>query len=115
AAILVVLALIPQLIFAGATVPRSEMSASSRAISDITITKWALELGGGITELEERFESQSTLVVRAPDGSVVAVEIPEQPYADAFEGGVGVRWAVLAGFAVLFTGGTLVVQERKRP
>jgi hypothetical protein len=91
------------------------MSAFSRAISDITITKWALELGGGITDLQERFEDQSTIVAEAPNGSTVVVEIPEQPYADAFDGDIWVRWAVLAGSAVLFTAGTLVVQQRKRP
>ncbi|MEX0782927.1 MAG: ATP-binding cassette domain-containing protein [Dehalococcoidia bacterium] len=115
AAILVVLALIPQLIFAGATVPRSDMSAGSRLISDLTVTKWALELEAGITDLDERFEQQGTITSIAPDGTPVTVEIPEQPYAEAFEGDVAVRWLVLAGFAVAFTAGTLAVQQRKRP
>jgi ABC-type multidrug transport system ATPase subunit/CRP-like cAMP-binding protein len=115
AAILVVLALIPQLIFAGATVPRSDMSTMSRLISDLTVTKWALELEGGITDLDERFAEQATISAQAPDGTPVSVEIPEQPYAGAFDGDMASRWAVLAGFAVVFTAGTLVVQYRKRP
>jgi hypothetical protein len=115
AAILVVLALIPQLIFAGATVPRSDMSTMSRLISDLTVTKWALELEGGITDLDERFAEQATISGRAPDGTPVTVEIPEQPYAGAFDGDLALRWAVLAGFAGAFTAGTLVVQQRKRP
>jgi hypothetical protein len=87
----------------------------SRAISDLTVTKWALELEAGITGLDERFEAQGTIEAIAPDGTRVNVEIPVQPYRDAFDDDVRAQWLVLAAFAVAFTAGTLVVQQRKRP
>jgi hypothetical protein len=115
AAILVVLALIPQLIFAGSTVPRSEMSHVSRAVSEMTITKWALELEGITTGLDSRFDAQSTIRAAAPDGSEVAVEVPYRPFEHAFEGDAGWRWFVLAGFVAVFTAGTWLAQRRKHP
>jgi ABC-type multidrug transport system ATPase subunit len=115
AAILVVLALIPQLIFSGAGVPRSQMSPLSKAISELTVTKWALELEAGITDLDTRFETQGILHGAAPDGTPIRVEIPVQPYRNAFDEDVVTQWIVLAGFAVVFAAGTLVVQQRKRP
>ncbi|MGD9933989.1 MAG: ATP-binding cassette domain-containing protein [Dehalococcoidia bacterium] len=114
AAILVVLALIPQLVFAGATIPQSEMSPISSAVSRLTITRWALELGGSVSGLEERFAAQSLQSVTLADrDEPVEVEIDYRPYEGAFSVSQGLRWAVLAAFTVLFTAATVVVQTRK--
>jgi ABC-type multidrug transport system permease subunit len=113
AAILVVLALIPQLIFAGSTVPRSEMSHLSKGISELTVTKWSIELTGIATGLDERFDTQATLQVPVPNGPPKVVEVPHQPFQNAFTGDAAIRWIVLAGFVVVFVSGTFISQSRK--
>ena len=116
AAMLVVLVLIPQLIFAGATVPRSEMREPARYVSDGTMTKWSLELLGGINSLDPRLFQQSFKFVIVPGfetSSEVLVEVPYRPFEFAFRGDTKVRWAVLAGFFTSFVAATTVVQSRK--
>jgi ABC-type multidrug transport system ATPase subunit/ABC-type multidrug transport system permease subunit len=113
AAILVVLALIPQLIFAGSTVPRSEMTPVSKAISDITITKWTLELTGSVTDLDGRLAAQSVQTVSTPGGPVV-VPAAVRPFENAFKVDERARWLVLGGFCLLFLSGTVLAQSRKR-
>ncbi len=115
AAILVVLALIPQLIFAGATVPRSEMSPISKAISEVTITKWALELTAGLVDLDSRFDTQSILVLAVGEGTVVELEVPERPFENAFTEPLRWRWTVLAGFSVIFSAATYAALRWRRP
>ena len=113
AAILVVLALIPQLVFAGSTVPRSEMTTISKAISDVTVTKWALELSGQITDLDARVQAQSVVVATLDGGDSVVLPLPVRPFENAFKGDPRVRWEALVAFAVLFLGTTIAVQYRK--
>lgn len=115
AAILVVLALIPQLIFAGATVPRSEMSPTSKAISEVTVTKWALELTGGLVDLDFRFDTQSVVILGVGDGAIVELEVPERPFENAFTEPLRWRWAALAGFSLVFTAGTYIALRWRRP
>lgn len=114
AAILIVLLLIPQLIFAGATVPRSEMREPSRIVSDITISKWSLELTALITDIETREVKQAFFSVEFPGGALtMAVPRYLRPFDHAFTGRRSVRWLVLGGFSLLFLGATLAVQGSK--
>ncbi len=114
AAILVVLALIPQLIFAGSTVPRSEMTPFSRVISDATVTKWSLELAGGLTHLDERLDVQATQTIRPPGSDQpLTVQNPVRPFEGAFRVSLPWRWVALLGFAGIFIAGTFVAQAQK--
>lgn len=115
AAILTVLLIIPQLIFAGSSVPRSEMGPMPLAVSDGMVSKWSLEALGQATGLDARFREQSILHVddRA-SGVALTVEVPDRPYEHAFRGAPGIRWAALAGFALVFICATYVVQLRRR-
>ncbi|MBI5947441.1 MAG: ATP-binding cassette domain-containing protein [Chloroflexi bacterium] len=114
AAILVILALIPQLIFAGATIPKSEMSPVSSVASQFTTTKWGLELGGSITGLEDRLAAQSVQRLKVTgQADPVEVQLEYRPYEGAFAISEASRWAVLAGFSILFSAATVVVQVRK--
>jgi ABC-type multidrug transport system ATPase subunit/CRP-like cAMP-binding protein/ABC-type multidrug transport system permease subunit len=117
AAILVVLALIPQLIFAGASVPKSQMSPISEVVSQVTITKWALELSGSLTGLEDRLAAQSIQRVRvAGQTAPVEVQAEYRPYEGAFAINEASRWSVLAGFSVVLVAGTIAAQTwRYRP
>ena len=113
AAILVVMAIIPQLIFAGSTVPRTDMDPVSKAISDITITKWSLELTGHITGLTNNLAAQSTLTAPTPGGGSATIRIPYRPFEHAFTGSEATRWAVLAGMFAVYLVLTLLVQYRR--
>lgn len=113
AAILVVMAIIPQLIFAGSTVPRTDMDPVSKVISDITITKWSLELTGHISGLTENLAAQSTLKVPNANGGSTTVQIPYRPFAKAFTGDAATRWAVLTGMFAAYLMLTLLVQYRR--
>ncbi|MBK6663341.1 MAG: ATP-binding cassette domain-containing protein [Thermoflexaceae bacterium] len=113
AAVLVILAVIPQLIFAGSTVPRSEMSPMSLAISDVTVTKWALELTGMVNGLDARIDEQRTHAVPVPGSSETVRFRTDDPFENAFKGSERVRWGILAGFPLLFVTLTVWVQSRK--
>ena len=113
AATLVVLLLIPQLIFAGSTVPRSEMREPAKLVSDSTMTKWSLELLGENMGLDERLRVQSFKQVPGSFEGPITVEVPNRPFQFAFRGEPLRRWAVLLGFFLVFTGATLGVQSRK--
>jgi heme ABC exporter ATP-binding subunit CcmA len=116
AAILVVLLLIPQLIFAGSTVPRRDMRDPALLISDATVSKWSLELMGGITDIRTREAKQAFAETTPfPEAPAVLVQIPDdkRPFMTAFHNDPNARWYVLGGFVVLFTGATLVVQSLK--
>lgn len=114
AAVLAVLAIIPQLIFGGSTVPRSEMTVPAQLVSDATITKWALELLGENTGLDRRLAIQSVHGLDLPRelGGVVNVQV-ETPFDDAFKPNGPPRWAALSAFGAVFIAGTLLVQSRK--
>jgi hypothetical protein len=76
------------------------------------VTKWALELGGSITGLEERFAAQSVQQTEV-DGATVEVRSDYRPFEGAFDVSEPVRWFVLSGFVVLFIGLTVFVQYRR--
>ncbi len=116
AAILIVLLLIPQLIFAGSSVPRSEMREPSKIISDAMVSKWSLELSGLITDLDtQEFKQSFVYYVDFNTGRTETTGIPadKRPFDNAFKGEQWPRWTVLAGFSVLFLGATLAVQSLK--
>jgi ABC transport system ATP-binding/permease protein len=116
AAILIVLLLIPQLIFAGSTVPRSEMREPSKIVSDITVSKWSLELSGLITDLETREFKQAFVDLSPyPGSAVMTIAIPDEmrPFDHSFKGEQWIRWTMLSAFSVLFLGATLAVQSLK--
>lgn len=112
AATLVVLLLIPQLIFAGSTVPRSEMEAPAKLVSDVTISKWSLELLGGIVDLDESIFQQSFKAVPDGFGNTFQFHVPG-PWHHAFKGALWIRWVVLGGFAVVLVATTYLVQRLK--
>jgi ABC-type multidrug transport system ATPase subunit/CRP-like cAMP-binding protein/ABC-type multidrug transport system permease subunit len=97
---LVPVALIPQLIFAGALVPFDKMPLVGDILSYGMISRWALQLTGGIADLSARFDTQFPRVFSAP-------------YVNQFDDAMWVRWVILAGFAVGMTIATMIVQKRK--
>jgi hypothetical protein len=105
-----VLLLIPQLIFAGAIVPLSEMSGVARVVADFMPSKWSLELLGGLTDLDPAIVQQS--VYPLPGGSGLEGVLPH-PFDDAFNKPLIWRWLVLGGFASAFVALTAWVQLRK--
>jgi ABC-type multidrug transport system ATPase subunit len=113
AATLVVLLLIPQLIFAGSTVPRSEMREPAKLISDATMSKWSLELLGGMTRLDASLFDQSFKSVPGFPGEQMVVRVPDRPFEQAFKGDPALRWAVLSGFFLAFLVTTYAVQRSK--
>jgi ABC-type multidrug transport system ATPase subunit/CRP-like cAMP-binding protein len=110
AVLLVVLALVPQLIFAGATIPKTQMSTASDVVSHLTVTRWSLEVSGAVTGLEERFATQAR-ITDPVTGREVLKEY--RPFEGAFAIAETPRWIVLAGFTVVFTAGTYLAQRRK--
>ncbi len=103
-----VILLIPQLIFAGAIVPLSEMLRPARIISDFMVSKWSLELFGGLADLDTRVFHQSILQL-----GQISVRITDNPFSGAFDQQLVWRWLVLAAFAVAFIAATALVQARK--
>ncbi len=92
--------LIPQLVFAGALVPYGHMLAPAKVVSQLMISKWALQLTGSLTDLSERF----------------AVQFPSsfaQPYADQFDSNSWLPWAVLPAFFIGMLAATVIVQKKK--
>lgn len=89
------------------------MTPVSKAISDVAITKWALELTGSLTGLDARLAAQSVQNVDTAAGPVVVVSAV-RPFENAFKVEEIVRWFALAAFFVLFLSGTVLAQSRKR-
>jgi hypothetical protein len=112
AAILAVIAIIPQLIFGGSTVPRSEMGPASRLISELTVSKWSLELTGQITDLDFRIANQRIQTGDFGDFGKFSFPV-ETPFDNAFKIDPVWRWLVLVGFSAAFLAATLYVQTRK--
>lgn len=112
AAILAVIAIIPQLIFGGSTVPRSEMGPASRLISELTVSKWSLELTGQITGLDFRIANQRIQTGDFGDFGKFSFPV-ETPFDNAFKIDPVWRWLVLIGFSAAFLAATLYVQTRK--
>jgi hypothetical protein len=113
AVIIAVLVIIPQLIFGGSTVPRAVMQPAAKSISDTTVTKWSLELLGNVTDMGSRIQEQSKVQVPIPGQDKPVTVQTSGPFDHAFDASAASRWAMLAGFVVLFTAGTVAVQELK--
>jgi ABC-type multidrug transport system ATPase subunit/CRP-like cAMP-binding protein len=92
--------LIPQLVFAGALVPYGHMLAPAKVVSQLMISKWALQLTGSLTDLSERFTAQF------PSSFA-------QPYADQFDSNSWLPWAVLPAFFIGMLAATVIVQKKK--
>jgi hypothetical protein len=113
AAMLVVLLLIPQLIFAGSTVPRSEMRTPARLVSDVTISKWSLELLGGSVELDDAIYKQSFYdLTDGMSGLTISVSF-QGPFHFAFRDALWPKWVVLGAWAFAFILATYLVQRFK--
>jgi len=97
---IVPVSLIPQLVFAGALVPYDKMLAPAKVVSQLMISKWALQLTGSMTDLSERFAAQFP----ASFGG---------PYADQFDDPSWPPWVVLTAFFVVMLTATAIVQKRK--
>jgi ABC-type multidrug transport system permease subunit len=113
AAMLVVLLLIPQLIFAGSTVPRSEMRAPARLVSDVTISKWSLELLGGSVDIDAAIFDQS--FHEFVDGASGLTQVIQRhgPFEFAFRDVLWPKWVVLGAWAFAFVLATYLVQRFK--
>jgi ABC-type multidrug transport system permease subunit len=97
---IVPVSLIPQLVFAGALVAYDKMLAPAKVVSQLMISKWALQLTGSMTDLSERFAAQFP----ASFGG---------PYANQFDDPSWPPWVVLAAFFVLMLAATAIVQKQK--
>jgi ABC-type multidrug transport system ATPase subunit/CRP-like cAMP-binding protein len=97
---IVPVSLIPQLVFAGALVAYDKMLAPAKVVSQLMISKWALQLTGTMTDLSERFAAQFP----ASFGG---------PYADQFDGSSLLPWIVLPAFFIVMLAATAIVQKQK--
>ena len=97
---IVPVSLIPQLVFAGALVPYGHMLDPAKAVSQLMISKWALQLTGSLTDLSDRFAAQFPASFA-------------QPYADQFDSNSWLPWAVLAAFFIGMLAATVIVQKQK--
>ena len=92
--------LIPQLMFAGALVPVEQMLGPAKALAQLMMSKWSLELAGSIAHLAPRFGTQFPAEIASP-------------YQSAFDNLPWTHWGALAGFVVVMLGATLLAQKRK--
>ena len=96
---LVPILVIPQLLLAGAIVPLERMSWPGKALAQLMISKWALELTGSMAELEPRFSALASVGLGQ--------------YRSAFDIVPWTHWGVLTGFVVAILAATLFFQKRK--
>lgn len=99
ATVAVPLLLIPQLIFSGALVPLSGMRLPGRILSEFMISKWALQLAGGLSRVGERFVAQLPPSFADPYRSEMSAGWP--------------AWVVLGAFAAAMLAAAALVQKRK--
>ncbi len=92
--------IIPQLMFAGAFVPLDKMLPPARILSELMISKWALQLTARLTDLSGNFSAQF------PPAFAEA-------YQKELDVTAWVPWVVLGAFTLVFLAATLVVQKRK--
>ena len=97
---IVPVSLIPQLVFAGALVAYDKMLAPAKIVSQLMISKWALQLTGNMTNLSERFVAQFPSSFGGP-------------YANQFDGATWPPWIVLAALFLVMLAATVLVQKRK--
>jgi ABC-type multidrug transport system ATPase subunit len=92
--------LIPQLIFAGALVPLSRMLVPAKILSQLMISKWALQLTGRLAHVDSLFAPQF------PAGFA-------KPYEDGFDVPGYLPWAILVLMTAAMLLATVVVQKQK--
>jgi len=97
---IVPVSLIPQLVFAGALVPYDRMLDPAKVLSQLMISKWALQFTGSLTDLSERFTAQFPASFA-------------QPYAHQFDSNAWLPGAVLAVFFIATLAATVIVQKQK--
>jgi ABC-type multidrug transport system ATPase subunit/CRP-like cAMP-binding protein len=103
--------LIPQLIFSGALVPVTQMVLAAEWLSALTINRWALELGGSITELSPRFLAQvDNLSSGMLGGGLTAIK---SPYPPIFDDVGWTHWLIIAAFFFASLAATIWWQGRK--
>jgi hypothetical protein len=81
----------------------------ARVVADFMPSKWALELLGGLTDLDPAVVEQS--LVFNPENQ--ARDVFDHPFADAFNKPLVWRWLVLSAFTAAFLSLTTWVQFRK--
>ena len=97
---IVPVSLIPQLVFAGALVPYDHMLGPAKVVSQLMISKWALQLTGSLTHLSQRFTAQFPPAFA-------------QPYANQFDSNSWLPWAVLVSLFAGMLIATVIVQRQK--
>jgi len=93
----------PQVLFVGAILPVPVMAAPGRWLSYAMSNRWAFEGLGHSLGIERLWATGAS-----PLGPPLLAS-----YEDTFSRGVGVDWAVLGGFAVLFLLLTVLVLKRR--
>lgn len=86
------LVLIPQIMFSGALVPVREMPKASQAISQVTVSYWAYQGLGNISQIaEQKLESQGEVVLALPEA--VSKEFKNHPFPQT--GFILLLWGLL--------------------
>jgi ABC-type multidrug transport system ATPase subunit len=99
---LVPLVVIPQMTLAGTIITIGKMPQLGRLISNVAVSRWAFEILGNITNLNDRLDA---LAVSRPGTT--------NDFHDAFSGSVPMRFAILAAFNITLLILTLVLVKRK--
>lgn len=90
---------IPQILLAGAIVPLERMLLPAKALAQLMMSKWALELTGSMSGLEPRFSALNAAGLGH--------------YRAAYDIVPWTHWGALVGFVVVMLGATVLVQKRK--
>jgi hypothetical protein len=98
---LIPLAVIPQLLFAGAIVPLARMAEPAKALADAVFSQWALAGLGTAVDMNERFATDPEFARVNRFGS------------DFFDLAAGGSLAIEIGFLLLFVSGTAVILHRQ--
>jgi ABC-type multidrug transport system ATPase subunit/pSer/pThr/pTyr-binding forkhead associated (FHA) protein len=98
---LIPLAVIPQLLFAGAIVPLARMAEPARVLADAIFSQWALAGLGTAVDMNRRF-------VTDPEFSRV-----NRFGSEFFDLAAGTALAIEIGFLLLFTAGTVLILRRQ--
>ncbi len=95
--------IMPQVLFSGTLLAVSSMNAVGRALSNVTVLRWAFEATGEITDLNGLFESTDS-----PIGQSLLLQYEENFSRDPIQ-----NWAILAAFIVVPFVLTCIILARK--